>query len=187
MIVIGSDNLSLSFGTKKILEQVTFALDEQDKLGIVGVNGCGKSTLFRLILGELEPDEGCVYLSKEKTVGILRQDDAFEQFEGREGEATCLEVMYRAFPELLEMEARLSMLEEQMQAGGDGQRSSASLAAEYASLHEKFVREGGLEFRARCASTLLRLGFDEEMQNRPFSSLSGGQRTRLALSRELCR
>ncbi len=187
MIVIGSDNLSLSFGTKKILEQVTFALDEQDKLGIVGVNGCGKSTLFRLILGELEPDSGSVYLSKEKTVGILRQDDAFEQFEGREGEATCLEVMYRAFPELLEMESRLSTLEEQMQMGGEGQRSSESLAAEYASLHERFVREGGLEFRARCASTLLRLGFDEEMQNRPFSSLSGGQRTRLALSRELCR
>ena len=58
MIIINVDNLSLSFGTKIILENVTFALNESDRLGIIGVNGCGKSTLFRLILGELEADHG---------------------------------------------------------------------------------------------------------------------------------
>ncbi len=187
MIAISADNLSLSFGTKKILEGVTFALNEDDRLGIVGVNGCGKSTLFRLILGEYEPDEGTVYRSKEKTLGILRQDDAFETFADDCGEASCLDVMIQSFPDLLRMEARLGALEEQMRAGENGARTIESLAAEYAALNERFIREGGLEFRGRCASTLLRMGFDEETMARPFSSLSGGQRTRLALSRELCR
>ena len=180
MIVLNVNNLSLAFGTKPILEGVTFALDEGDRLGIVGVNGCGKSTLFRMILGEQEPDEGSVYLSKNKSVGILRQNDAFLAFDGEDGEASALEVMYRSFPELLSMEERLSELESLLQ-------TTPSLASEYSALHEKFLAEGGLEFRARCASTLLKMGFDEETMRRPFSSLSGGQRTRLALSRELCR
>ena len=187
MIVLSADNLSLSFGTKTILEGVTFALQENDRLGVVGVNGCGKSTLFRLILGEYEPDTGAVYRSKETTVGVLRQDDAFEAFDGEDGEATCLEVMIRSFPELLAMETRLAALEEQLRGSANGERSMESLAGEYAALNERFIREGGLEFRGRCASTLLRMGFDEATMVRPFSSLSGGQRTRLALSRELCR
>ncbi len=186
MIVLNVDNLSLSFGTKAILQNVSFALNEGDRLGIIGANGCGKSTLFRLILGEYTPDEGNVYVSKNKTVGILRQDDAFCDFQGENGDATSLEVMYHSFPELLAAEAQLKKLELLLQKG-DPSRSEESLASEYAVLNERFIRDGGLEFRGRCASTLLKMGFDEEAINRPFSSLSGGQRTRLALSRELCR
>ena len=66
MIVLSVDNISLSFGTKGILENISFALNEGDKVGIIGVNGCGKSTLFKLILGELEADSGNIYISKEK-------------------------------------------------------------------------------------------------------------------------
>ncbi len=187
MIVLNVDNLSLSFGTKVILENVTFSLDEGDRLGIIGVNGCGKSSLFRLILGEYEADEGAVYISKNKTIGILRQDDAFCDFEGERGDATSLEVMYHSFPELLAMEEKLCELETLLKIGSPDRRSEESLAVEYTSLNERFIREGGLEFRGRCASTLTKMGFDKDAMNRPFSSLSGGQRTRLALSRELCR
>ena len=187
MIAISTDNLSLSFGTKIILEDVTFSVDEGDHLGIVGVNGCGKSTLFKLILGEYEADTGSIYRSKDKTLGILRQDDAFLEFEGENGEATCLEVMYRSFPELLDMEKRLSELEAALRSSESSTRSAESLAQEFSALNDRFIRDGGLEFRGRCASTLMRMGFDEAMMSRPFSALSGGQRTRLALSRELCR
>lgn len=187
MICLNVDDLSLSFGVKKILEGVTFSLDEGDKLGIIGANGCGKSTLFKLILGEYEPDGGNVYISKNKTVGILRQDDAFRDISGEEGDATSLEVMLRSFPELIEAEKKLSALEATLNSGSYGDRSRESLISEYTALNERFIADGGLEFRGRCASTLQKMGFDEDAMHRPFSSLSGGQRTRLALSRELCR
>ena len=78
MIALSTENLTLSFGAKTILKGVSFAVDESDRLGVIGSNGCGKSTLFKLLLGELEADEGSVYISKDKTVGILRQDDALK-------------------------------------------------------------------------------------------------------------
>ena len=188
MIALSTENLSVSFGIKEILRGVSFAADEGDRIGIIGNNGCGKSTLFKLILGELDADEGAVYISKGKTVGILRQDDAFEDFAGEDGESSILEVMYRSFPELLVAEARLAELQKILDSGAspDG-RTHESIVAEYTALNERFIRDGGLEFRARCASTLAKMGFDADALSRPFSSFSGGQRTRLSLCRELCR
>ena len=186
MICLNIDSLSLSFGTKKILENVTFSLDEGDRLGIIGINGCGKSTLFKLILGELEPDSGNVYISKNKTVGILRQNDAFGDITA-DSDASALDVMISSFPEFLALEEKLQKLEAALHSEDTGERTRESLIAEYTAENERFIREGGLEFRGRCASTLLKMGFDEEASHRPFSSLSGGQRTRLALCRQLCR
>ena len=180
MTVISVTDLSLSFGTRKILDRVSFSLAENDKLGIIGVNGCGKSTLFKTITGELEPDEGQIFLSREKTVGILTQDSAFTVDETLGDNA--LEQMYGAFPELLAAERELAELEQKMQAGAD-----LSLAKTYDERHNGFIRDGGLEFRSRCASILAKMGFDDESMRRPLSTLSGGQRTRLALARQLCR
>jgi len=180
MIAITVDDISLSFGTKAVLENVSFSLDESDRLGIIGVNGCGKSTLFKVICSELTPDSGSVYFSKDKTVGILRQDDAFKDFSDADKAGTALDAMLGAFPELLKMEKKLSELESRLE--GDD-----SAVKEYTDLNEKFIARGGLEFRGRCASTLLKLGFDAEMQSRCVRDFSGGQRTRLALARELCR
>ena len=187
MIALSTENLSLSFGVKTVLTGVSFSVDESDRLGIIGSNGCGKSTLFKLILGELEPDGGSVYISKDKTIGILRQDDAFAEFDGENGEASALEIMYNSFPHLLSAEKRLSELELALQTGEMGGRDRDSVVAEYSALNEKFIRDGGLEFRGRCASTLAKMGFDADTSSRPFSTFSGGQRTRLALCRELCR
>ena len=186
MICLNIDGLSLSFGTKRILDGVTFSLDEGDRLGIIGINGCGKSTLFRLILGELEPDSGNVYISKNKTVGILKQNDAFGDITADEN-ATALDIMISSFPELIALEEKLRLLEASLHSEDTGDRTRESLIAEYTSENERFIREGGLEFRGRCASTLSKMGFDEETCRRSFSSLSGGQRTRLALCRQLCR
>ena len=188
MIVLSTENLSLSFGTTQILKGVSFSAQDGDRIGIIGNNGCGKSTLLKLILGELEADEGNVYISKGKNIGILRQDDAFLQVDGENGEATALEIMYRSFPELLRAEERLSELEKALESGElpEG-RTRDSVVSEYTSLNERFIADGGLEFRGRCASTLSGMGFDKDTMNRPFSTFSGGQRTRLALSKELCR
>ncbi len=178
MIAISINDLSLFYGTDVVLDGVSFSLEEGDKLGIIGVNGCGKSTLFRLITGREEPTRGEVFLSAGKTMGILTQEGAFE--EGNEGQ-TLLERMYAAFPGLLSMEARLAALEAQLTHGDD------RVIREYTDLHEKYVSGGGLEYRSRAASILQKLGFDQEVSSRPISTLSGGQRTRLALAVELLR
>ena len=179
MIIFGANDVSLSFGTTPILEKVSFALEETDKLGIIGVNGCGKSSLFRLITGEYEPTEGSFYFSKGKTLGILTQEGAFDC--NNESE-TVLTRMYNAFPHLLSAEKRLAELENAMKTGND----TAAIAS-YTALHEKYVREGGLEFRGRCASILSKLGFDAAAREQAVETLSGGQRTRLALAIELSR
>ena len=187
MTVISVNDLSLSFGTKSVLEKISFSLEENDKLGIIGVNGCGKSTLFRLITGELTPDEGQVFLSNGKTVGIVEQNDAFRETQGAEDNA--LAQMIAAFPDLLAAEARLARMEKELTEGdfaADDPRL-LSLTNAYTEAHARFVADGGLEFRGRCASMLLKLGFDEEAMHRPLATLSGGQRTRLALARQLCR
>lgn len=178
MSIISINNLSFSFGSVPILQQVSFALEENDKLGIIGVNGCGKSTLFRLLLGELEPSEGSVYLSKNKTVGILTQEGAFAFADESH---TVTEEMEQAFPHLLQAERRLAELEPLLDGG------NAEQIHEYTTLHEKFVQDGGLEFRGRCASILQKLGFDRTAAAQTLSTLSGGQRTRLALAVQLMR
>ena len=186
MIAINVSDLTLRFGTTSVLEKVSFSLEENDKLGIIGANGSGKTSLFKLITGEYEAESGEVYISKGKTVGILSQYGAFDTDEsmGYEGN-TAIDHMLAAFPALLAAEKRLSELELLLSDVNDEKHSIYT--NEYTTLHEKFIRDGGLEFRGRCRSILLKLGFDEEAITKDVELLSGGQKTRLALAIQLCR
>ena len=185
MIILSVTDLTLRFGTATVLEGVSFSLDERDRLGIIGVNGSGKSSLFKMITGEYEPTEGEVYLSKGKTLGILTQEAAFaEVSEDGTGDESALEHMYHAFPHLLSAEARLAELENALSAGAEaagGDDAYDRITREFTALNEKFISEGGLEFRGRCLGILRRLGFDDALTNMPVKLLSGGQKTRLAL------
>ena len=184
MIAISVNDLTLRFGVTSILEKVSFSLEENDKLGIIGANGSGKTSLFKLITGEYDATEGEVYVSKGKTVGILSQYGAFSDSDGEEG-VTALEHMYAAFPALLSAEKRLSELEALL--SHDTGAMHSSYTNEYTALNERFIRDGGLEFRGRCRSILQKLGFDDDAINKDVSLLSGGQRTRLALAIQLSR
>ena len=184
MLAITVNDLCVSFGARDIFKKISFALEENDKLGIIGTNGCGKSTLFKVILGELEPTSGNVFIAKNKTVGILTQDCAFEisDLVGR----SALEQMYAAFPELIKMEEQLASLEEKMALCTDN-AEHIRLSEEYHSLYTRFSEGGGLDYKSRCAGILLKMGFEERALSLDVDKLSGGQRTRLALSKQLCR
>lgn len=190
MIVLSTTDLTLRFGTTSVLEKVSFSVDERDKLGIIGVNGSGKSSLFKLLTGEYEPTEGDVFLSKGKTMGILTQEGAFdENGEDGTGEESALQHMVHAFPALLKMESELEELQKRLDLGMEalGEEEYDRVTRAYTALNEKFIRDGGLEFRGRCVGILRSLGFDETLSNMPVKFLSGGQKTRLALGIQLSR
>lgn len=189
MIILTTTDLTLSFGTTPVLEKVSFSVDERDKLGIIGVNGSGKSSLFKLITGEYEATEGEVYLSKGKTLGILTQEGAFADGEDGTGEDSALSHMVHAFPSLLRMESELEALQAQLDAGPEaiGEEAYDRITRTYFSLHERFLQDGGLEFRGRCVGILRSLGFDDSLAAMPVKYLSGGQKTRLALGIQLSR
>nr|MBQ4320087.1 ABC-F family ATP-binding cassette domain-containing protein [Clostridia bacterium] len=173
MIAVNCDNITLSFGTDVILDGISFSINEGDRLGIVGVNGAGKSSLFKIISGEYTSDTGGVYIAKGKTWGIL------DQYIGFDSDKNILDEMLNSFPELLEAEKRLEELQAKIEAG------DSSLSSQYAAAHDAFTRDGGYEFRGRCKGILKNLGFDEQFWDLKISSLSGGQKTRLALVRLL--
>ena len=187
MTILSVNGLSLSFGPKDILKEVSFALNENDRLGIVGANGCGKSTLLSLLLGRTEPTAGSVFINQNTTVGLLTQDSAFEI--SPESGGTVREQMYTAYPELLDAEARMNELTTWLEGHSSESESAAYASAmkEYSSLHDRFVSAGGLTFRSRCDSILGHMGFSDSDAALPIEALSGGQRTRLALCRRLCR
>ncbi len=180
MTTLSVSNLCYSIGTKTILEDVTFSIEEGDRLGIVGVNGSGKTTLLRLITGMEKAERGDIYFAKDKVLGMLRQDDPFQALEGAD---TVLAQMYAAFPGLVRDEERLAQLEEEME--GAPTDRLLSLSAEFERLNTRFIDGGGLHYKSRCKSLLQKLGFEEETHQRSISTLSGGQRTRLALARLL--
>ena len=190
MIVLTTTDLTLRFGTSTVLEKVSFSVDERDKLGIIGVNGSGKSSLFKLLTGEYEPTEGEVFLSKGKTMGILTQEGAFdEDGEDGTGDESALQHMVHAFPALLRAESELEEMQRALDAGvhAIGEAEYDRITRAYSALHEKFIRDGGLEFRGRCVGILRSLGFDDTLANMPVKFLSGGQKTRLALGIQLSR
>lgn len=184
MTVISASGLCFEVGDRKILQDVSFSLNEGEKLGIIGVNGAGKTTLFRLLAGEYTPTSGAVYRAKDLTFGWLRQDEAVTVKDPSE---TLQGYMVAAFPELLALEAEIAETEwEIAEAQSKGASDKLlSLSARLSAAHEKYAAGGGLSFRAKCRSMLLHMGFAEEDIDRPLSSLSGGQHTRLALSRLL--
>jgi len=195
MISISTSGLAYRIGTRDILTDVTFSLEDGDKLAVVGVNGSGKSTLLRLICGEYTPDEGSVYLAKNKTVGMLHQDDAFNILKPDSSDAspideTVLGQMYAAFPDLCRDEVRLAELQNALDRASENNADVDELnrlSAEFTNLNNRFISNGGLHYKSRCRSILINLGFDESYHAMSVTALSGGQRTRLALARLLSR
>ena len=181
MLAISLDGVGLSFGADDILENISFGINEGDRVGIIGTNGAGKTSLFKIISGDYSPSAGSVYIQKGKTVGMLEQNP---DLTGLPENLTCLEYMYTAHPRLISLEESIAKTEALLNAARD-EGEILSLTSRLNAENAEYARLGGLEFRSRCRGMLLRLGFEEELLERRIANLSGGQYTRLALARLL--
>ncbi len=181
MTILSVSDIRLEYGTDIILQKINFSVNEGDRLGIVGVNGAGKSTLLRIIAGITEPSGGNIYIAKGKTVGMLEQNAMLESSE------TLTEEMANAFPECRRIEARLAALQKEIERNADPTHDDTyeHMISEFTALTEKFREIGGYEYKSRIRSMLTRFGFPESEQNKTIDTLSGGERTRLALVRLL--
>ena len=184
MIALSVSDVSLSFGMESVLKNISFSVNDGDRVGVIGVNGAGKTSLFRVITGEYTADSGAVYLQKGYTVGCLEQNPNLTALPG---DLTATEYMYSAFPELQRLEVAISALEGEIAFLSErGMHDEAvKKTEELIRANNRFAEGGGLEFKNRCRSMLIRLGFDEELLTARIKTLSGGQYTRLALARLL--
>jgi ATP-binding cassette subfamily F protein 3 len=174
-------NVSLSFPDKKILEDVSLTIYPGDRISLVGKNGAGKTSIFRMLKRSLAPDSGEVSLSRGVRIGYLEQDFAgMQEDPGR----TCMDVALEPFGSLIELERRIEHLASKLGEAGEGERTS-ELLADLGEAQQRFEVSGGYEFRARTQSTLTGLGLSEVFWERGVSELSAGQRVRLALARLL--
>ncbi|MDR1464631.1 MAG: ABC-F family ATP-binding cassette domain-containing protein [Oscillospiraceae bacterium] len=180
MAIASLQNLSFSFEDRLLFSGVNLMVEPRERVGLVGPNGCGKTTLLRLILGELEPESGAAVLGSGVRVGFAAQMTGDGQDGPAGGEATVSEELLAVFAPLMELERQLEDLHRQIHA-----HPEEALLHRQSELTEAFERGGGLTFRSRAKAALAGLGFPEETHGLPCSALSGGQRAKLRLGRLL--
>ena len=176
-MILSVNHIHKSFQEVPILKNVSFHIEDHDKAAIVGINGAGKTTLLRIIMGELSADEGLVSLAKDKTVGYLSQHEAVL------GENTIYQELLSVKQEILTMERQMHTMELQMKSA-QGQQLN-KLMEDYASLTHRYELENGYAYQSELTGVLKGLGFMEDEFNKSISTLSGGQKTRVALGKLL--
>lgn len=179
MTIVSVSNLNKSFGDDIILEDVSFSIEENDRIGLIGLNGTGKSTLLKILVGSMPYDSGNIYIDKTIKIGYLAQDTDLE------GYKTVRQALSSVFLKQKEQEDELHRLENLMASPKiyEDEDRLEDLMHQYSVLFEEFKENGGFEIESRIRGVLKGLGFtDEDLE---ISSLSGGQKTRLALGRIL--
>ena len=175
MSLLTLQNVSKSFGERVLFENVSFSIENNTKMGFIGANGVGKTTLFRTITGE-EDFDGNIVKSAELKIGVMEQTPPSSE------SLTAYDYTLEVFSRFFEIEKEMELIRLTPEKGeGDLSR----LINRQEALNTEYIRNDGLTFRSRTRSMLLGLGFLESELNLPMNSLSGGQKTRLSLARTL--
>ncbi|MBQ3422799.1 MAG: ABC-F family ATP-binding cassette domain-containing protein [Romboutsia sp.] len=181
MIVLSCNNLNKSFGIDSILENVSFTVNEGDKIGIIGINGTGKTTLFKIISGIYGYDSGDIYTSKDCEIGYLEQNTNFHS------NNNILEEVLEVFSDLIKMEEYLRELELKIaeKSTNPNSKDLDKLMNEYSNKLEKFADMNGYGYKSEAKGVLKGLGFSDEDMDKPINILSGGEKTRVLLGKLL--
>lgn len=176
-MLLACQNISKAYGTNQILSDVSFHIEAREKIAIVGINGCGKTTLLKVIMGEEAADNGQVVISKEAAVGYLsqHQDISFDN--------TVYDEMLETKKYIIDMEAKLRSLELDMKEY-EGEKLEQIMNT-YNKVQSEYDRLNGYAYKSEITGVLKGLGFSEADYNRHISTLSGGQKMRIALGRLL--
>ncbi len=176
-MILACKNITKSYGTDVILNQVSFHINEREKAAIVGINGAGKSTLLKIIMGELAADEGEVILAKDATIGYLAQHQELSS------ESTIYDEMLTVKADVIRLEENIRSLERQMKEVDVEELTR--LLNTYTRLTHEFEHKNGYAYKSEVVGILKGLGFTQEEFTKPITTLSGGQKTRVALGKLL--
>lgn len=176
-MILACQNIEKSFDGVTLLADASFHIEEREKAALVGINGAGKSTLFKIIVGELPPDSGQVILAKGKTMGYLAQNQELTS------DLSIYDALLQVKQHILDMEVRMRQLEKEMKYT-QGEELNKIMEA-YSRLTHEFELENGYAYKSELTGVLKGLGFAEEDFGKMISTLSGGQKTRVALGRLL--
>lgn len=181
MIVLSCNNLNKSFGIDTVLENISFTVNEGDKVGIIGINGTGKTTLFKVLSGIYGYDSGDIYLGKGVEIGYLEQNTNFQS------DKTIYEEVLEVFSDLMEMEKYIRNLEIKISEESSNPQSKEldKLMNEYSHKLELFSELNGYGYKSEVKGILKGLGFSDEDMQTPINILSGGEKTRVLLSKLL--
>lgn len=176
-MILACQNISKAFGVDQILKDISFHIEDKEKIAIVGINGSGKTTLLKIIMGEETPDEGQVVIGKDTTIGYLsqHQDISFDN--------TVYAEMLATKKHIIDMEANIRQLELDMKSA-KGEELEKILET-YNRLSSTYDRENGYAYESEITGVLKGLGFDKSDYDRHINTLSGGQKMRIALGRLL--
>ena len=178
MIVLSCNNISKSYIVDNIIDNITFAINENEKVGLVGLNGAGKSTLFKILSGQISKDSGDLFVSKGYKIGYLEQNTQINS------EKNIFEEVLEVFKYLIDMEQNLRNLENEMSVEDDSEKLS-NLMDRYSHLSEEFAAKNGYGYKSEIRGVLKGLGFSEDAFKQPIYQLSGGQKTRVSLAKLL--
>lgn len=176
-MVLACNNISKSFGIDEIIKNASFNIEEREKAAIVGINGAGKTTLLRIIMGEYQADSGEVIIAKDRTIGYLAQHQKLS------GDNTIYDELLSVKKDIIELEQKIRRLELEMHSK-EGVELEAVMEAYSKSTHQ-FELQNGYAYKSEVVGVLKGLGFDESDFEKKMNTLSGGQKTRVALGRLL--
>ncbi len=176
MAILSVNNIKLMFSVDTIINNVSFEVQKNDHIALVGINGSGKTSLFKVLSGEYEADEGSVFFGKDVKLGYMMQHVGHD-----ENKSAYAEVL-TVFNNLIELEKKIDELNKKLLVE---KNNLDDLVSKQMALNEQFADLGGLTYKNRAKSTLVGLGFDEEQINQPVKVLSGGQKGKLQLAKML--